>query len=166
MPTERRHPNIVNHDELEPNKLEKGKHKATMRRFGPAAGNQQIGATLMELPPGAVSFPFHYHCMNEEAIYIVSGTGTARIGDKRVAVRAGDWIAYPVGPDTAHQMINDSDAQLVYLSMSTSHKCEVVGYPDSKKVGASAGAWEKPWIRTLVRAGESLDYWDGEPDAK
>ena len=30
MPTERRHPNVVNRDEIEPNKLDKGKHKTTM----------------------------------------------------------------------------------------------------------------------------------------
>jgi uncharacterized cupin superfamily protein len=166
MSTERRHPNVVNQDELEPNELKKGKHQGKMRRFGPAAGSQQIGCSVMEVPPGSVSFPHHYHCMNEEAIYILSGTGTARIGDKRVPVRAGDWIAYPIGPDHAHQMINDGKEPLVYLMLSTMHKCEVVGYPDSKKVAASAGEREKPWIRQIVRAGESLDYWDGEPNAK
>jgi len=165
MTTQRRHPNVVNKDEVEPTTLEKGKHKGTMHRFGPRAGNQQLGGSLMELPPGAISFPFHYHCMNEEALYVISGTGTLRQGDQRVAVRAGDWIAHPVGPEFAHQMINDSRAPLVYLMISTSHKCEVVGYPDSKKVAASAGPWDKPWIRQIVRAGESLDYWDGEPDA-
>jgi len=166
MTTERRHPNVVNQDELETTELKKGKHQGKMRRFGPPSGSQQLGASLMELPPGAISFPYHFHCMNEEAIFIVSGKGTARINDARVAVRAGDWIAHPVGPEHAHQMINDSSEPLVYLMISTAHKCEVVGYPDSKKVGAMAGERDKPWIRQLVRAGETLDYWDGEPDAK
>lgn len=166
MTTPRRHPNIVNQDELSPTEISKGKHHSIGRRFGPAAGNQQLGAMLMELAPGKISFPFHYHCANEEAIYVVSGKGTARIGDARVAIRAGDWIAHPVGPAHAHQMINDSDAPLVYLTISTTHKCEVVGYPDSKKIGAIAGeSFEKPWIRQLSRSGDSLDYWDGEPEA-
>jgi uncharacterized cupin superfamily protein len=98
---------------------------------------------------------------------VVSGRGTARMGDERVAVRAGDWIAYPVGPEHPHQMINDSDAPLVYLCVSTAHTAEVVGYPDSKKIGLRA--WErfdKPWLRMVVREGESIDYYDGEPDAK
>jgi uncharacterized cupin superfamily protein len=167
MTSERRHPNVVNKDEVEANSLEKGKHKGAMRRFGPHAGNQQLGATLMEVPPGAVSFPFHYHCMNEEAIYVLSGTGTVRIGDKRVAIRAGDWIAHPVGPDHPHQMINDGTEPLVYLAISTAHKCEVVGYPDSNKVGYAAGQqWDKPWIRQISRKGDSLDYWDSEPNAQ
>jgi uncharacterized cupin superfamily protein len=165
MTTARRHPNIVNQDELEANVLEKGKHHVKSRRFGPAAGNQQIGCMLTEIPPGSISFPLHYHCANEEAVYIVSGSGTARIGDTRVKVRPGDWIAYPVGPEHAHQLINDGDAPLVYLCISTMHKCEVVGYPDSNKVGVRAGeSFEKPWVRSMTR-GASLDYWDGEPDA-
>jgi uncharacterized cupin superfamily protein len=166
MTKPRRHPNVVNVDELEPNEVKKGKHHAIGRRFGPAAGNQQLGCMQMELPPGAISFPFHYHCMNEESIYVLSGTGIARIGDARVQVRAGDWIAFPVGPETPHQMINDGSEPLRYLTIATAHKCEVVGYPDSKKIGAMAGAsFDKPWIRQVVRQGESLDYWDGEPNA-
>ena len=38
--------------------------------------------------------------------------------------------------------------------------------PDSNKVAAAAGAsFANPWIRQIVRAGESLDYWDNEPAA-
>ena len=166
MTTERRHPNVVNRDELQPMEMKKGKHHVVGRRFGPAAGNRQIGGTLVELAPGAISYPFHYHCMNEETIYVISGTGTARIGDQRVKIRAGDWIAYPIGPEHAHQMINDGSEPLVYLTIATAHKCEVVGYPDSKKVAALAGeTFEKPWIRQIWRAGETLDYWEGEPEA-
>ena len=166
MTTQRRHPNVVHKDELQPMNVERGKFKRRAWRFGPAAGNQQLGATLHELPPGAKSYPFHFHCANEEAIYVLSGSGVTRIGDARVPVRAGDGIAYPVGPEHAHQIINDGSEPLVYLALSTALEAEVVGYPDSKKVAAMAGpSWEKPWIRHIAREGESLDYWDGEPDA-
>jgi uncharacterized cupin superfamily protein len=164
--SERRHPNVINIDEVKPNTREKGRHKITARTLGPHAGNAQLGATLTEIPPGAVSYPRHYHCAIEESLYVVSGRGTARIGDARVAVRAGDWIAHPVGPDHAHQMINDGDEPLVYLAVSTITKCEVVVYPDSKKIGAMGGEYARPWVRTLSRDGESLDYWEGEPEAK
>lgn len=164
---QRRHPNVVNIDEVEAVEMKKGKHEGKNRRLGPHAGNAQIGATLTELPPGALSFPFHYHCANEEAIFVVSGTGTVRIGDARVAVRPGDWIALPIGPDHAHQVINDGNEPLRYLCMSTMHKCEVVGYPDSKKVAAWAGpSPQNPWQRWISREGESLDYWDSEPGAQ
>lgn len=126
-----------------------------------------IGANLTTVGVGGISFPRHYHCATEEAIYVLSGTGIARIGEQRVPIRAGDWIAFPVGPDHAHQMINDGAEPLVYLCVSASaQKVDVVGYPDSKKVAASAGPFEKPLHRWVSRQGESVDYWEGEPEAQ
>jgi hypothetical protein len=44
------------------------------------------------------------------------GSGEARFGEARVAVRPGDWIALRPGPTHAHQMVNSSVAEpLVYL---------------------------------------------------
>jgi uncharacterized cupin superfamily protein len=164
---ERRHPNVINQDEVDAAEMQQGRHHMKNRGLAAKAGNQQLGATLTEIPPGKISYPLHYHCANEEAVYIVSGTGTARIGDARVAVRAGDWIAYPVGPAHAHQLINDGSVPLVYLCVSTYHLCEVVGYPDSNKVGMIAReSRDKQLLRQVVRAGESVDYWDGEPEAR
>jgi len=166
MIADRRHPNVVHADEVEPLVVERGQHRFHRRSFGATAGNRQLGGSLMELAPGAMSYPFHYHCANEEAIYVIAGTGTVRLGEKRVAVRAGDWIAMPVGPAHAHQMINNSDAPLVYLAIGTEHTCEVIGYPDSKKVAVMGGeSWDELWIREIKPAGETLDYWDGEPHA-
>jgi uncharacterized cupin superfamily protein len=167
MTQQRRHTNVVNQDELEAQGIQRGRHHGIGRRFGPAAGNVQLGAQLMELPPGKISFPFHYHCATVESIFVVCGLGMVRIGAARVALRTGDWIAFPVGPDHAHQMINDGDAPLVYLTVSNRVTAEVVGYPDSKKVAMlGAPSFDKTWIRQICREGESLDYWDGEPEAK
>src|SRR5882672_7942845 len=102
MTKERRHPNVVNTSEVEANEIVKGRHHVKGKSLGVPAGSAQLGATLTEIPPGSISFPFHFHCGTEEAVYIVSGTGTARLGDKRVAVRAGDFIAHPPGPEHAH----------------------------------------------------------------
>jgi uncharacterized cupin superfamily protein len=165
--TERRHPNVVHRDEVTAMPMEKGRHRMQLRRLGAAAGGQSLGANLTEVAPGSVSFPCHYHCATEEAIYVLGGSGVARIGADRVRVRAGDWIAYPVGPGHAHQMINDGAEPLVYLCVSASfQKVDIVGYPDSKKLAATAGTFEKPLHRWISREGESVDYWEGEPEAK
>jgi uncharacterized cupin superfamily protein len=167
MSQARRHPNVVNRDEVSPMPMNKGKHQMLLRRLGAPAGGQMLGANFTEVAPGGVSFPFHYHCATEEGLYVVSGRGTARIGAGRVAVRAGDWIAFPIGPEHAHQMINDGAEPLVYLTVSASaQKVDIVGYPDSKKVAATAGTFEKPIHRWISRDGESVDYWDGEPNAQ
>lgn len=39
-----------------------------------------IGTSLYKLLPGNKAFPFHCHYGNEEAIFILSGNGTLRLG--------------------------------------------------------------------------------------
>ena len=85
-------------------------------------------------------------------------------------MRAGDYIAYPVGPDHAHSLKNTGSVPLKYLAFSTTLPTDVVGYPDSKKVAAvgalslAKGMMSNPdvWIRQINREGDSLDYYDGE----
>jgi uncharacterized cupin superfamily protein len=165
--TERRHPNVVNREEVPSTPMVKGKHRMQLRRLGAAAGGQMIGANLIEVAPGAISFPFHYHCATEEALYVLRGAGIARIGAQRVPVREGDWLSFPVGPAHPHQMINEGTEPLVYLCVSASaQKVDVVAYPDSKKVAATAGTFEQPIHRFVVREGDGVDYWEGEPGAE
>ena len=117
-----RHANVCNADEVEVREMIKGRHNMRLRQLGKPAGSMALGATLTEVAPGGISFPRHAHYVNEEAIYVLSGSGEARIGDARVPVRPGDWIALPTGPEHAHQMVNVSAAEpLVYLCISTMH---------------------------------------------
>ena len=106
-----RHPNVRNADEVEVREMIKGRHNMRLRQLGKPAGSIALGATLTEVAPGGISFPRHAHYVNEEAIYVLSGSGEARIGDARVPVRPGDWIALPTGPEHAHQMVNVSAAE-------------------------------------------------------
>ena len=132
-----RHANVRNADEVDVREMIKGRHNMRLRQLGKPAGSIELGATLTEVAPGGISFPRHAHYVNEEAIYVLSGSGEARIGDARVPVRPGDWIALPTGPEHAHQMVNVSTAEpLVYLCISTMRGAEIVEYPDSGKIGA------------------------------
>jgi hypothetical protein len=95
------------------------------------------------IPPGKRGCPFHSHRGEEEMFFIVKGAGLLRYGAETRAIRAGDFICCPTGgPDTAHQIVNDSDADLAYISVSTMMPAEVCEYPDSGKVGAFGGAGE------------------------
>lgn len=88
-----------------------------------------------------------------------------RIGADEHPIRKGDVItAPPGGKDTAHQIINTSDAELRYLAISTEIPHEIVEYPDSGKVMIrSAPTPGGPAVfryRGLLDA--ARDYWDGE----
>jgi len=164
-----RHPNIRNIDEVEAREMTRGRHRMRLTRVGDAAGSRKLGAIVTEVAPGAISFPFHAHTAAEEAIYVLSGSGEARIGTARVAVRPGDWIAFPVGPEHAHQMINTSPSEpLLYLCVSTQEMPDVVFYPDSDKVGVMVPDEKAPLgfrYAGVYREAQALEYWDGEPEA-
>lgn len=127
-------------------------------RLGPLLGAKDLGCSYDVVPPGKRACPFHSHRAEEEMFFIVRGSGTLRYGSESRRIRAGDVICCPTGgPETAHQIINDTDAELAYLSISTMHKVEICEYPDSNKLGLFSEG-----LRHLARRGDSLDYWVDE----
>lgn len=150
---------VLNLDELTLEDFKKGdQYESKCARIGPLLGARDLGFSYDRVPPGKRSCPFHSHRGEEEMFFILKGTGTLRYGAESRKVRAGDVICCPTGgPDTAHQIINDSDADLIYLSISTKRSAEVCEYPDSGKIGAYGGE-----LRHFTRAADHVDYWLGE----
>ena len=107
---------VVNIDQLELEHFEKGdKFACDALRIGPIVGAKDLGYSYDVVPPGKRSCPFHSHRAEEEMFFIVSGTGTLRYGSETRKIRAGDVICCPTGgPETAHQIVNDSDAPLAH----------------------------------------------------
>jgi uncharacterized cupin superfamily protein len=162
---ERRHPQVVNVDEVEAKELTKGtRFGAKMRSLGMATGARGLGCTLYEVAPGRTAFPRHAHMANEEAAYVLEGEGTLRLGDASVPVRAGDYITKLAGPDHAHQLVNTGSVPLRYLCLSTKITTEIVTYPDSKKVGVMAVTTpgQPPAFRAVFKQDAQVDYYEGE----
>jgi uncharacterized cupin superfamily protein len=169
MTSERRHANVVHLDEVKSSTESRGtKFGYASKILGAAAGGKGLGCSHYVVPPGKTAFPFHWHAAAEEALFILEGAGTLRIGDQRADVRAGDYVAFPTGPDCAHQLLNTGHSDLTYLCFSTSALVEVVGYPDSKKTGIRAVASVaearagKMWTRQIIKEQPSAGYYDGE----
>lgn len=132
------------------------------RTAGAAA--RKLGAAIDILPPGKAGCPYHFHYAQEEMFIILEGEGTLRVAGENIAVRAGDVIDIPAGPEYPHHLINTSNAPLKYLSISTQEQPEVCEYPDSGKYAAFThvkGPLLDRW--RMHRADSALDYWDGEP---
>jgi uncharacterized cupin superfamily protein len=128
-------------------------------RIGAAIGLKKLGCSLYVVPPGKKAFPYHAHSLMEEMCVILEGSGTLRQDGQEYPIRDGDVIASPVGK--AHQIINTSGNDLRYLVISNNEPAEVVFYPDSDKVGAISGAFEKS-LWHFTRRGAATDYYDGE----
>ena len=150
---------VVNLDELKLEPFAKGdSFESTAVRIGPLVGAKDLGYSYDVVPPGKRSCPFHSHRAEEEMFFIVKGTGTLRYGNESRKIRAGDVICCPTGgPETAHQIVNDSGEDLAYLSVSTMMPAEVCEYPDSGKIGAYGKD-----MRHMTKKEHHLDYWTGE----
>jgi len=160
-----RHPNVVNAAEVDAvdGPTYGSKFGSRMRRLGSAAGGKRLGCTLYEVESGKRAFPFHAHLSNEEAIFVLEGEATLRIGDREVPLRAGDYVALPVGPGGAHQLVNTSGAVVRYLCMSTVTYPEVAIYPDSNKMGVIALEPEAMRVIFKQSGGTTLaSYFEGE----
>jgi len=154
---------VVNIDELKLEHFEKGdKYACDAVRIGPLLGAKDLGYSYDVVPPGKRSCPFHSHYGEEEMFFIVKGAGTLRYGDETRKVRAGDFICCPTsGPDTAHQLVNDSREPLAYISVSTMMPAEVCEYPDSRKVGSYGGRTPSR-LKHMTTADSAVDYWKDE----
>ena len=115
-----------------------------------------LGASLYELGPGN-SAAFHFHHGSEELLIVLRGRPTLRTPEGERQLKEGEVVHFPVGPDGAHGLRNDTDELVRYIVAGIRVSPEVVEYPDVKKITAQA--------RTDSQTGERL--WmihDVEPD--
>lgn len=154
-------PKVVSEDDVEWMERSHGETFAGRgARLGSAADNEKLGCTIYEVPPEHSVVPYHYHTANEEALYVLEGVGTLRGHSGEKEVSEGDYVAFPVGEEGAHRIINTSNNVLRYLCFSTMRDPEVLVYPDSDKIGVRGEASGAP--NKNLRADAEVDYWDGE----
>ena len=102
------------------------------KTLGSATGLQRLGIHLVTICQGNDSTSHHYHDADEEFIYIVSGKGTARIGEESFEVGPGDFMGFPA-PSDAHSLHNPHAEDLVYLLGGEGWPVDVVHYPEIKR---------------------------------
>jgi len=156
---------IVNIDALELSTLARGTRFAVETgEIAMPLGLKGLGAMLHIVPPGKTAFPFHLHHVSDEMFLILSGTGTYRLGDQMLPVKAGDCLGAPAG-GLAHQIINTGDEPLRYIGFSNNSNVDVIEHPDSGRVRIDAGASGYHYTDGTFKKGGRLthmDYWDGE----
>ena len=102
------------------------------KSLGDEVGLKNIGIHLVTIAPGDKSTEFHTHKYEEEAIYVLAGSGTELIGDTKHKIGPGDLIGFPAGED-AHETINDGTEPLVCLVIGQRLAQDVVDYPRKGK---------------------------------
>jgi uncharacterized cupin superfamily protein len=133
-------------------------------RLARGTAASKLGISIDLVAPGKRSCPYHFHHAQEEMFVVLEGCGTLRVAGEMLALVSGDVVFIPPGPEYPHQIINDSDAPLKYLSISTKESPELVQYPDSSKYLTSATLdGVAHGFARMHRDRDDLDYWDGEP---
>jgi len=159
---------VVDTDTLDWDVHEHGERAFRGKRFTRASAASELGCSLYEIEPGKRGWPAHYHEGNEEAMFVLEGSGTLWLGGDREErdLYAGDFAVFPRGEDGQHELEAGEDG-LRYLAMSTMNDPDITVYPDNDAVGVFAGA-PPGGDKSRRRLSKYLDldaevpYWDDE----
>jgi uncharacterized cupin superfamily protein len=156
-----RPPNIVNLDEVDHDRWERG----TTVPLATSKRSTQAGLHWEQLEPGSRGTPPHSHSEEEEVFVVLAGSGLLELwpspraasnGVQRedIPIREGHVIARPAATRVAHSFFAGDDG-LTLLVYGTRKPNDMCYYPRSNKIS----------FRGLGVIGriEALDYADGEP---
>ena len=156
---------ILNIDDLSLKWLKTGsRFEVGLGEIAETLGLGEIGATLHVVPAGKTAWPYHRHHGCDELFFVLSGAGEVRLGDKRLAIKAGDFIGCPPGGD-AHQIINSSDGEMRYIAFSNHTRAEVTEYPDSGRIAVDIAHGNDREPMSIFNTAGTLtetEYWEGE----
>lgn len=141
----------------------KGKFVSLDKELSTALGRKHDSTDLNErhpfdveicrVPPGKASCPYHSHSAQWEFYHVISGKGQMRDSQGLTTVESGDVFIFK--PNEAHQVINNSEEDLILYIIADNPIGESCHYPDSNKWLVRASE------QRLIRS-EVLDYFDGE----
>ncbi len=110
--------------------------------LGDVFGLTTFGVNLTRLAPKSLSALKHAHAKQDEFIYVLEGTPTLVQGDERTVLEPGMCAGFKAGTGEAHHLINESEADAVYLEMGDRGPGDVVTYPeDDLRADLVDGRW-------------------------
>ncbi len=100
------------------------------RRLGDACGLTQFGVNLVTLGPGGESALRHWHTLEDEFVYVLTGEVVLVTNDGEQLLGPGMCAGYPAGRRDAHHLVNRSGAPATYLEVGTRVPGDNGFYPD------------------------------------
>jgi len=113
------------------------------RRLAPVAGLTLMGASHVVLKPGAWSSQRHWHDDEDELVIVLAGAGVLVEDAGRTELRAGDVCAWKKGVRDGHQIINESDADFVFIAISAGDADGSGGYSDIDMIFNAEGYFRR-----------------------
>src|SRR5437667_8616399 len=84
-------------------------------------GSENLGARLWRLPSKSAN-TLHKHVRAEEFYFVLEGVGRIRVGDETLTVAKYGGLL--VGPDQLCQVLNDTDAEVLWLIVGAPEEVE------------------------------------------
>jgi uncharacterized cupin superfamily protein len=100
------------------------------RRLGDACGLTKFGVNLVTLDPGAQSALRHWHTLEDEFIYVLTGQVVLVTDGGEQALGPGMCAGYPAGKKDAHHFVNRGAAPATYLEVGNRIDGDNAFYPD------------------------------------
>jgi uncharacterized cupin superfamily protein len=102
--------------------------KREKRQLGDVFGLKNFGVNLTRLLPGGESALLHRHSKQDEFIYILEGTPTLVTDQGEILLRPGMCAGFPA-MGAAHQLVNRTDASVLYLEIGDRTPGDEGSYP-------------------------------------
>ncbi len=100
------------------------------RKLGDACGLTQFGVNLVTLGPGSESALRHWHTLEDEFVYVLSGELVLVSNGGEQTLGPGMCAGYPAGAHDAHHLVNRSGVPATYLEVGTRAPGDTAFYPD------------------------------------
>jgi uncharacterized cupin superfamily protein len=111
------------------------------RPLGDLFGLTNFGVNLTRLAPGGESALLHRHTRQDEFVYILEGRPTLVTESGETILAPGMCAGFPAGGE-AHQLVNRTDDEVVYLEIGDRTPGDEGSYPrDDLKAVLVDGKW-------------------------
>jgi uncharacterized cupin superfamily protein len=100
------------------------------RRLGEACGLTRFGVNLVTLGPGGQSALRHWHTIEDEFVYVLTGELVLVTNDGEQTLTPGMCAGYPGGRKDGHHFVNRSAAPATYLEIGDRPEGDNGLYPD------------------------------------
>ena len=100
------------------------------RKLAEACGLSKLGVNLVTLGPGGQSALRHWHTIDDEFVYVLSGEVVLVTDEGEQVLTSGMCAGYAGGSRNAHHFINRSAAPARYLEMGANTPGDTAIYPD------------------------------------
>jgi uncharacterized cupin superfamily protein len=109
------------------------------RRLGDACGLTRFGVNLVTLGPGGQSALRHWHTLEDEFVYVLSGELVLVTDAGEQTLTAGMCAGYPAGRRDAHHFINRGPGPASYLEIGNRDPGDNGFYPDDDLMWCDQG---------------------------